>query len=52
LNRELLRWQTDEIKKGIEEADRNEFASEHEVQKVLKKWNTKKSSNDEQANRS
>ena len=41
MNRELLRWQIDEIRKGIEEADRSEFASEHDVQKILKKWNSK-----------
>lgn len=41
MNRELLRWQIEEIRKGIEEADRHEFASEHDVHKVLKKWNSK-----------
>jgi hypothetical protein len=37
-----LRWQIDEIKKAIREADRNEFASTDDVHKVLKKWNSKR----------
>ena len=35
---DLERWQIEEIKKGIAEADRGEFASEEEVQRVLKRW--------------
>jgi RHH-type rel operon transcriptional repressor/antitoxin RelB len=31
-------WQISEIKKAIQEADRGEFASEQDVQKVMKKW--------------
>ena len=31
-------WQIEEIKKGLKEADRGEFASEQEVQRVIKKW--------------
>jgi len=31
-------WQVNEIKKGIAEADAGDFASEEEVQRVLKKW--------------
>jgi predicted transcriptional regulator len=31
-------WQINEIKKGIAEADAGDFASEEEVQRVLKKW--------------
>ena len=38
MNRALSTWQVEEIKKAIEEADRGEFASEREVQKVFKKW--------------
>ncbi len=31
-------WQIDEIKKGIAEADAGDFASDKEVQQVLKRW--------------
>ncbi len=31
-------WQINEIKKGLAEADAGDFASEEEVQQVLKKW--------------
>jgi predicted transcriptional regulator len=34
----LNEWQIEEIKKGIEEADRGEFASPEEVQRIMKKW--------------
>jgi predicted transcriptional regulator len=33
----LERWQIEEIKKGLEEADRGEFASDEEVQQTLKR---------------
>jgi len=35
---ELNEWQIEEIKKGIAEADRGEFASDEDVAKVVKKW--------------
>ncbi len=31
-------WQIAEIKKGLAEADAGDFATEEEVQRVLKKW--------------
>jgi predicted transcriptional regulator len=31
-------WQIQEIRKAIKEADRGEFATDHEVQKVMNKW--------------
>ncbi len=31
-------WQIEEIKKGISEADRGDFASEKDVQRALNKW--------------
>ena len=31
-------WQIAQIKKGIEQADRGEFATEEEVQRVRNKW--------------
>ncbi|PYX29587.1 MAG: CopG family transcriptional regulator [Acidobacteria bacterium] len=34
----LNEWQIEEIKKGIEEADRGEFATEAEVEQSLKRW--------------
>jgi RHH-type rel operon transcriptional repressor/antitoxin RelB len=34
----LNEWQIGEIQKGIEEADRGEFASDKEVEQVLKRW--------------
>ncbi len=35
---ELERWQIEQIEKGIAEADRGEFASDEEVEQVLKRW--------------
>jgi predicted transcriptional regulator len=35
---DLERWQIEEIKKGLEEADRGEFASDEEVEQTLKRW--------------
>jgi predicted transcriptional regulator len=35
---EVDRWQIEEIKKGLEEADRGEFASDEEVQQTLKRF--------------
>jgi predicted transcriptional regulator len=32
---DIERWQIAEIKKGLEEADRGEFASDEEVKKTL-----------------
>ncbi|HZS28750.1 MAG TPA: hypothetical protein VFB76_16095 [Candidatus Angelobacter sp.] len=37
MNRILSTWQVEEIKKAIEEADRGEFASEQDVQKIVQK---------------
>jgi hypothetical protein len=34
---DLDRWQVEEIKKAIDEADRGEFASEEEVERLLKR---------------
>lgn len=34
----LNEWQIEEIRKGLEEADRGDFASTGEVEKVMKKW--------------
>ena len=34
----LNEWQIEEIKKGLAEADRGEFATEKEVERTLKKW--------------
>ncbi|HEX3094984.1 MAG TPA: ribbon-helix-helix protein, CopG family [Candidatus Angelobacter sp.] len=31
-------WQIEEIKKAVKEADRGDFATERDVQKVMKKW--------------
>jgi predicted transcriptional regulator len=31
-------WQIEEIRRGIEEADRGEFASDEEVRELLKAW--------------
>ncbi len=33
----LAQWQIEEIKKGLDEADRGEFASEQEVEQLLKR---------------
>ncbi|HLX84702.1 MAG TPA: hypothetical protein VKR59_12445 [Terriglobales bacterium] len=35
---DLDRWQIEEIKKAIAEADRGEFASHEEVERVLSRW--------------
>jgi RHH-type rel operon transcriptional repressor/antitoxin RelB len=34
----LNSWQIQEIRKGLAEAERGEFASEKEVKRVAKKW--------------
>lgn len=34
----LNEWQISEIRKGIEEAERGEFATSAEVERVTKKW--------------
>jgi predicted transcriptional regulator len=34
---DVERWQLEEIKKGLEEADRGEFASEEEIQQTLQR---------------
>jgi len=34
----LNEWQISEIKKAVNEADRGEFASEKDVEKVFRKW--------------
>jgi predicted transcriptional regulator len=31
-------WQVEEIKKGVAEAERGEFASDKDVERTLKKW--------------
>lgn len=38
-------WQIGEIKKGLEEANREDFASSEEVQRVMKKWTGRKRAN-------
>jgi RHH-type transcriptional regulator, rel operon repressor / antitoxin RelB len=38
---ELNRWQIEEIRKGLAEADRGEFATDKEVRRVAKKWNSR-----------
>jgi predicted transcriptional regulator len=35
---ELERWQIEQIEKSIAEADRGEFASDEEVEQLLKRW--------------
>jgi predicted transcriptional regulator len=35
---ELEKWQIGEIKKGLDEADRGEFASNEEGEQSLKRW--------------
>ena len=35
---ELNAWQITEIQKGIEEADKGDFASDKEVQSIFSKW--------------
>jgi predicted transcriptional regulator len=34
----LAQWQIEEIKKALNEADRGEFASDEEVEQILKRW--------------
>ena len=34
----LNEWQIEEIKKGVAEAERGDFASEKEVQQTIRKW--------------
>jgi RHH-type rel operon transcriptional repressor/antitoxin RelB len=34
----LNEWQIEEISKALGEADRGEFASERQVEKVMRKW--------------
>jgi predicted transcriptional regulator len=34
----LNHWQIEEIRKGVAEADRGEFANEKDVVRILKKW--------------
>jgi RHH-type rel operon transcriptional repressor/antitoxin RelB len=34
----LEQWQIEEIKKGLDEADQGEFASDQEVEQSLKHW--------------
>ena len=34
----LNEWQIAEIRKGLAEADRGDFASDKDVEKVVKKW--------------
>ena len=34
----LNEWQIEEIKKGVAEADRGEFASDKDVERTLNKW--------------
>jgi len=35
---QLEQWQFEEIRKGLDEADRGEFADQQEVEQVLRKW--------------
>jgi predicted transcriptional regulator len=35
---DLQRWQIEEIKKGIAEADRGEFATDEEVEAAFSRW--------------
>lgn len=35
-------WQIEEIKKGLEEANRGEFATEEQVRRVVSKWTGRK----------
>jgi RHH-type transcriptional regulator, rel operon repressor / antitoxin RelB len=38
---ELNEWQIEEIKKGLAEADRGDFASDGELARVVKKWTSR-----------
>lgn len=35
---DLNDWQISEVRKALEEADRGEFASDHEVTRAMRKW--------------
>ena len=35
---DINEWQIAEIKKGLEEADRGDFATDEELQQVIDKW--------------
>ena len=35
-------WQISEIKKGIAEADRGEFASDEDVERTVRKWTSRR----------
>ncbi len=37
----LNEWQIEEIRKGLAEADRGEFASDKDVERVVKKWTSR-----------
>jgi predicted transcriptional regulator len=37
-------WQIEEIKKGLQEADRGEFASDEQVRRVMSKWTSRRRS--------
>ena len=43
---DLDQWQIEEIKKALDEADRGEFASDEEVEQVLKRWTRGRSTGD------
>ncbi len=38
---QLNEWQIEEVRKGIVEAERGDFASNDEVEKVLRKWTSR-----------
>jgi predicted transcriptional regulator len=35
-------WQIEAIQEGIKEADKNHFATDNDVEKILKKWGVRK----------
>lgn len=35
-------WQIEEIKKGLEEADRGDFAAPEQVRRIIRKWTGRK----------
>ncbi len=35
-------WQIEEVKKGLEEADRGEFANDEKVRRAMNKWTGRK----------
>lgn len=39
---EVNEWQIEEIKKALAEADRGEFASDEQVQRMMNKWTGRK----------